>query len=229
MGAQALADLAGPDSDVDADAFWARVGEHLAVGRIRMVFVADIVPPELQRIVEFLNEGLTRAQVYAVELPQFVGGDQRTLVPRLIGATATARQSAGRDKASPGVEALVAGAADHVRTVDEKLRARAEDRGVQLRDTSSGRNLAIGDTFLGMFYPTWSALELYLGPLRNSGLTTEADALHADLSRVCPSKRLTPRNPNLPTADLAERWDAVVPVLDRYVDLAPQAHPKPSV
>lgn len=57
------------DPGVDVHEFWNRVGENLEIGRIRMVFVSDMVSPELQRIVEFLNEGMTRAQVYAVEIP----------------------------------------------------------------------------------------------------------------------------------------------------------------
>jgi hypothetical protein len=34
-------------------------GEVLQAGRIRMMFVADRVPDELRRIVEFLNEQMT--------------------------------------------------------------------------------------------------------------------------------------------------------------------------
>jgi hypothetical protein len=181
-----------------------------------MVFVADMVPPELQRIVEFLNEGLSRAQVYAVELPQYVAGEQRSLVPRLVGATAQARQSPGRDRASPGVEALLAAAPGHVRVVDERLRSWATRAGVVLRDTSSGRNLSLGSLSLGMFYPAWGALEIYLGALLEGGLAEEAEALHLDLDRLCASKRLTSRSPHLPTVDLAVHWDEVEPLLDRY-------------
>ena len=50
-----------------------------------MVFVADIIPPELQRIVEFLNGQMDPAEVLAVEIKQFVGSDIQTLVPRVIG------------------------------------------------------------------------------------------------------------------------------------------------
>lgn len=40
----------------DPDGFWRQVDANLSAGRIRMVFVADKVPKELRRIVEFLNE-----------------------------------------------------------------------------------------------------------------------------------------------------------------------------
>src|SRR5690242_5967045 len=53
---EALVELLGADADVDVDAYWDAVAENLSSGRIRMVFVADEIPRELQRIVEFLNE-----------------------------------------------------------------------------------------------------------------------------------------------------------------------------
>lgn len=209
--------------DVDPEEFWARVGEHLAIGRLRMVFVADVVPPELQRIVEFLNEGMSRAQVYAVELPQYVGAGQRSLVPRLIGATAAARQSARRDRSSPGVDALVAAATDDVRFVDEALQRWAQERDIVVRDTSSGRGYSKDGVSLAMFYPGWSSLEIYLGPLRTGGHADDADSLQRELAALCRSKRITATHPNLPTVDLASNWPEASKVLDRYVDVMVRA------
>lgn len=60
---------------------------------MRLVFVADIIPPELRRIVEFLNGQMTPAQVLAVEVRQFVGQGLRALVPRVVGQTAAAQQA----------------------------------------------------------------------------------------------------------------------------------------
>ena len=57
-----------------------------------MIFVADLIPPELQRVVEFLNSQMDPAEVLAVEIRQFTGGSLRTLVPRVLGRTATAEQ-----------------------------------------------------------------------------------------------------------------------------------------
>ncbi len=59
---------------------------------IRLLFVADEIPTELQRIVEFLNEQMDRTEVLAVEIKQFIGGEQTGLVPRVIGQTAEAQQ-----------------------------------------------------------------------------------------------------------------------------------------
>ena len=42
--------------DVDVDAFWHTVKTNLQAGRLRLVFVADQIPLELRRVVEFLNQ-----------------------------------------------------------------------------------------------------------------------------------------------------------------------------
>lgn len=73
------------------EGFWSRLETNLQAGRIRMVFVADRIPEELRRIVEFLNRQMHLAEVLAVEIPQFVGADLQTLVPRVYGMTAEAR------------------------------------------------------------------------------------------------------------------------------------------
>ena len=74
----------------DVESFWRSVQANLSSGRIRMIFVADRIAPELQRIVEFLNEQMSQATVAALELRPFASGGDRILAPRLIGATARA-------------------------------------------------------------------------------------------------------------------------------------------
>lgn len=92
--AQLVAELIESDFDDDAavEAFWGQVKTNLRAGRIRLVFVADEIPPELKRIVEFLNEQMDPAEVLAVEIRQYVGEGLKTLVPRVIGQTAEAQQ-----------------------------------------------------------------------------------------------------------------------------------------
>lgn len=46
------------------EAFWGGVKTNLQAGRVRLVFVADEIPAELRRIVEFLNEQMDPAQVH---------------------------------------------------------------------------------------------------------------------------------------------------------------------
>jgi hypothetical protein len=54
----------------DPQKFWEQVDANFAAGRIKMVFVADTIPRELARIVEFLNEQM-KADIRAVELSWF--------------------------------------------------------------------------------------------------------------------------------------------------------------
>lgn len=76
----------------EAEAFWRQVELNLRSGRIRMLFVADRIPKELARIVEFMNEQMRPAEVLAVEVDHYLGTNgMRTLVPRLVGATARAQ------------------------------------------------------------------------------------------------------------------------------------------
>jgi hypothetical protein len=51
------------------------------------LFVANYMPRELARIIEFLNQQMSPAQVLGIELRQFAKGDVRTIVPRVIGRT----------------------------------------------------------------------------------------------------------------------------------------------
>jgi hypothetical protein len=74
-----------------AEDFWKAVKTNLQAGRIRLLFVADKIPVELQRVVEFLNTQMDPAEVFAVAIPRFAGGGMQTLVPRLIGQTVEAR------------------------------------------------------------------------------------------------------------------------------------------
>lgn len=73
------------------DEFWKAVKTNLQAGRIRLVFVADDIPPELQRVVEFLNTQMDPTEVLAVEIPRYAASGLQTLVPRVIGQTQEAR------------------------------------------------------------------------------------------------------------------------------------------
>jgi len=78
--------------EVDEGKFWDKVKTNLTAGKVRLVFVADQIPRELRRVVEFLNEQMDPAEVLAVEIKQYVGQGQKTLVPRVIGLTAEAER-----------------------------------------------------------------------------------------------------------------------------------------
>jgi len=81
------------DEGENEEEYWRRVDANLRAGRIRMLFVSDRIPAELQRIIEFLNEQMNPATVLAIEVRQFIGQGHRALVPTLIGQTSKAQKS----------------------------------------------------------------------------------------------------------------------------------------
>ena len=97
---QLIAELveSDPQDETAVDAFWEQVDTNLHAGKIRLVFAADEIPPELRRIVEFLNATMDPVEVLAVEIRQYAGEGLKTLVPQVIGQTTQARgrKSGGR-------------------------------------------------------------------------------------------------------------------------------------
>lgn len=95
-------------SDGDPVEFWQRAKTNLQAGRVRMVFVADVIPPSLRSIIEFLNGQMDPAEVLGVEVRQYVGPGIRTLVPRVVGQTSAASVRKGdRAQAAPWSEPRV--------------------------------------------------------------------------------------------------------------------------
>jgi hypothetical protein len=85
----------------DTSTFWQSVKTNLQAGRVRLLFIADEIPTELRRVVEFLNSQMDPAEVLAIEVKQFVGENLKTLVPRVVGQTETARQKKKVDRGEP--------------------------------------------------------------------------------------------------------------------------------
>lgn len=84
---QLLRELLGDEADFEE--YWEKVKTNLKAGKVRLVFVADKIPPELQRIVEFLNEQMESAEVFTVEIKQYVGKGLKTMVPKVSGKEPT--------------------------------------------------------------------------------------------------------------------------------------------
>jgi hypothetical protein len=83
--------------DMTADEYWAVVAENMAKGRIRGYFVADQIPEELRRVVEYLNRQLGESRFYALEVQQFQTGDgsTTTLVPQVVAGSLIPAVAAG--------------------------------------------------------------------------------------------------------------------------------------
>jgi hypothetical protein len=81
-----------------------------------MLFVADQMPAELRRIVEFLNEQMDPAEILALELRQFTGEGLKTIVPTVYGQTEEARKKkeTGAPKREWNEESVLAGIGSRV-------------------------------------------------------------------------------------------------------------------
>jgi len=86
--------LVGLEGDIED--YWQRADENLRAGNVRLVFVADEIPRELRRVIEFLNGQMNPAEVIGIEVKQYVGEGMKTLVPRVIGQTAAVEARKGR-------------------------------------------------------------------------------------------------------------------------------------
>lgn len=75
-----------------ADEFWDAVATNLAARKLRLLFVADAIPVELERVVEFLNEQMSGIEVLAVEIKRFQNQSNETFVPRVMGQHAKLRR-----------------------------------------------------------------------------------------------------------------------------------------
>jgi hypothetical protein len=91
--------------DVEPERFWDHVEQNLRSGRVRLVFISDLIPAELRRVIEFLNERMSPTEVVGIEIKQYVGqGNLRTLVPRVVGQTEQARAQKVGGSSRPNVE-----------------------------------------------------------------------------------------------------------------------------
>jgi len=121
----------------DPEEFWDRVEQNLRSGHVRMVFVADRLPDELVRVIEFLNEQMSPAEVLGVEVQQYTDGTVKVLVPRIVGATAAAKAAKERSGGTPwNASTFLAIAKERCSAQDvkhfERLFAHAEEHGTKL-------------------------------------------------------------------------------------------------
>lgn len=125
---QQLGELLDEDDDTDADQFWEKVATNLTATRLRLLFVADEIPDELERIVMFLNAQMHNVEVLAVEIKQFKGQHSQTLVPRVIGRIADSSQrSSSRARSRLSRESFLADFDDlPTRNVAERLLVAAQ-------------------------------------------------------------------------------------------------------
>ena len=77
-------------TDDPVGTFWSQVDTNLAQGNLRLVFLSDAIPTELQRIIEFLNEQMTHTEVLGISVARFTAEELTVIVPTVVGQTAAA-------------------------------------------------------------------------------------------------------------------------------------------
>lgn len=140
---EVISDLLQDDDEADIDAFWERVATNLEANRLRLLFVADEIPPELERVVKFLNEQTRdNLEVLAVEVKQYPGQFGQALVSRVIGQIETLRDSgsgtAGGRRRRMSVDEFLEHFGPGVRQSAEKLISDAQKAGGSFRGSPGG-------------------------------------------------------------------------------------------
>lgn len=214
------------DRSLSVEAFFDRVADNLRGGKIRMVFVADVIPDELMRITEFLNEQMSPAEVFAVEVKQFKapGHGGTVIVPAVFGRTASASVKNSRQDAPSRAELLETSSVP-TRQVLERLAAVAEEHDGVMQETPSGVQLKThaGRTVATLYFG-FDALDVPVQPMRERGFDVEADAIHARLQQLT-LKLLTLKTPSLPVVDVIAHWSEVVAILGQAAEVYNSSQP----
>lgn len=186
-----------PDSTRDLDEYWDAVERNLRNGEVRLLFVADEIPTELRRIIEFLNAHMPLVEVLGVEIRQYEGRDVRALVPRVVGQTEFARQqkkSPGRSAGPTTEREFLTACPESTRGFFEQLFSEAAAQGYTVSWGKKGFSLRVPSTdgqLVSFFYgyppgvngspvPLFQA---YLGSIGNPKLH---DEVHRAFSKRIP-------------------------------------------
>jgi hypothetical protein len=167
--------------------FWQRVEANLRRGDVRLLFVADELPKELRRLIEFLNEQFTNIEVLGVELRQYVGQGIKALVPRVIGQTEAARDQ--KERSSPNrpsstspltEETLLAECPATASEFFTHILSESAKRGLQISWASKWFNVRRGanNSFFYGYAPSQfkegvAAIELWLAKVKDPAIIAE--------------------------------------------------------
>ena len=167
----------------EIEAYWAKVEENLHDGRGRLIFLADRLPAELRRTIEFLNDQMDRAEVLGIELVQYAGSNIKALVPRLIGQTEVIRQKkqpSGISKPRLNLETFLDRCPEETRDFFSKAITESQARGMVVYWGTSGFSLRAPDhtgKLITVFYGFPSGgpgsdsavIQGYLGNIEDTG------------------------------------------------------------
>lgn len=193
---EVLTSFLGGQSNVDS--FWSVVKTNLQAGRLRLLFVADEIPPPLARIIEFLNGQMDPAEVLGVELRQYLADGIQTIVPTLVGRTAIAevRKAAAAPRSRATIDdvrkSLMATAGERIVDLAEQLVQWAEARGLHVSARSAPLSALVfrraeerASLMSVAAHPSGTRLYLTVAGWQRLGLTKDAiDTLKASLAAL---------------------------------------------
>ncbi len=162
---ESILTLIDADDEGEVHLFWDRVEANLKNGIVRLLFVADEIPNELRRLVEFLNEKLQDIEVLAVEIKQFHGGGQEAWVSRIIGQTEAIRKqkSGNKGRKFPKLDeaSFMSTLPDHLLPFCKEIMQEAKSRDFEIGWGS--KNLIIKSPHIkkGFLYVNSERLEFY--------------------------------------------------------------------
>lgn len=211
--ADAIQEFAG----IDVEEFWTRVSRNLREGRVRMLFVSDSIPTELQTVIEYLNEQMASAEVLGVSMSRYAGQGLSVLVPRVVGSSARIQQTKlPTDTGSYEEHLEEAGPA--AQEVEKRLLDFSATNGFPTRRTPKALQLRtpFGDRDLLQFYPAYK-LQLTLDPLRGLGYEDTADQLLQQIETIS-REPVTEKYPGIPFDDALEHWSQIEEIVRRLAD-----------
>jgi hypothetical protein len=134
----------GDNVEPDLEAYWGKVEDNLRHGRLRLIFIADRLPPELRRVIEFMNGQMEETEVLGIELAQYVGSNLKALVPRVIGQTEVTRlkkQEATTVKKRINQQEFLESCPEDVRDFFARAISESQQRGMQIYWGTTGFSL----------------------------------------------------------------------------------------
>lgn len=204
----------------EIDRFWNRVEANLRDGNVRLLFVADELPRELKRLVEFLNEQFTKVEVLGVELRQYVGQGIKALVPRVVGRTEAAREQ--KERLSPSrirgsavpltSETFLDACAPDTREFFARVLGDAKNRGLQISWGSTSFSIRKkGQPVFVWCYAANAIFEVYDGALPEE----HAKRLRSQILELPSAEELSRVTIRIPVtaetlSDAEKAWDIAV-------------------
>lgn len=215
-----LEDEAPEKVEHEIEAWWRQAETNLRAGRLRLLFVADEIPSELRRIIEFLNEQMATTEVLGIEIRNYEGDGLRALVPRVVGLTEAATDRKRRQSGpSIPLSEVWSSAPDAVVEARRLLDEWAARSGVDVIEGGKSRRYRVGSSTLMYFYPgePYRLVSFYIGGLPDD---VERKQLHASLQALRPGARVSPKDPSLSCEFVVQNWASLESsFLDRFAGI----------